>query len=158
MEDALHLKLLSGPEWQFFCAFRRPLSQTTTSLTAPTTSAFSLKRGHMMLRATFCRKRHCPSTRLGMVRSPCQPVGSAGCVCFALAEGRQGCDAALHDLDSVFRKFTRSSKMAQLLVDLGQSKPMPVQSMYIFKVRPDLLCTLQFVRRRLLQYKMQTII
>ena len=41
---------------------------------------------------------------------------------------------ALHDLDPVFRKFTRSSKMTELLLELGLVKPLPVQSMYIFKV------------------------
>lgn len=44
---------------------------------------------------------------------------------------------ALHDLDPVFRKFTRSSKMTELLLELGLVKPLPVQSMYIFKVCPD---------------------
>ena len=41
---------------------------------------------------------------------------------------------ALHDLDPVFRKFTRSSKLTELLLELGLVKPLPVQSMYIFKV------------------------
>lgn len=41
---------------------------------------------------------------------------------------------ALHDVDPVFRKWTRSHKLTQLLLDLGLIKPMPVQSMYIFKV------------------------
>ena len=41
---------------------------------------------------------------------------------------------AIHDLDPVFRKWTRSHKLTQLLLDLGLIKPMPVQSMYIFKV------------------------
>ncbi|KAK9844973.1 hypothetical protein WJX74_009176 [Apatococcus lobatus] len=40
---------------------------------------------------------------------------------------------AIHDLDPVFRKFTRSSKMTELLLELGLVKPLPVQSMYIFK-------------------------
>ena len=41
---------------------------------------------------------------------------------------------ALHDVDPVFRKWTRSHKLTQLLLDLGLIKPLPVQSMYIFKV------------------------
>jgi hypothetical protein len=42
--------------------------------------------------------------------------------------------AALHDLDPVFRKFSRSDKVAGVLASLGYKRPMPVQSMYIFKV------------------------
>ncbi len=41
---------------------------------------------------------------------------------------------ALHDLDPVFRKWTRSEKLTQLLLELGLIRPLPVQSMYIFKV------------------------
>lgn len=40
---------------------------------------------------------------------------------------------ALHDLDPVFREFSRSDAMKQLYKDLGFSTPLPVQSMYIFK-------------------------
>jgi hypothetical protein len=42
--------------------------------------------------------------------------------------------AALHDLDPVFREFTRSEAVANLLMAIGCVKPVPVQSMYIFKV------------------------
>eukprot|EP00873_Tetraselmis_striata_P005355 jgi/Tetstr1/425619/TSEL_016039.t1 len=40
---------------------------------------------------------------------------------------------ALHDKDPVFRKFSRSSKMKALATSLGFRRPLPVQSMYIFK-------------------------
>ena len=43
--------------------------------------------------------------------------------------------AAMHDLDPVFMKWSRSAQAAELLEDLGYKKPTPVQSMYIFKVR-----------------------
>ena len=42
--------------------------------------------------------------------------------------------AALHDLDPAFRRFSRSEKVAQLISSLGFQEPLPVQSMYIFKV------------------------
>lgn len=41
--------------------------------------------------------------------------------------------AALHDLDPVFRQFSRSPKVAAVLRSLGYQRPLPVQSMYIFK-------------------------
>lgn len=44
------------------------------------------------------------------------------------------CHAALHDVDPVFRKFSRSEKLTGLVASLGYRKPLPVQSMYIFKV------------------------
>ena len=40
---------------------------------------------------------------------------------------------AMHDLDPTFRAFSRSEKMAALLASLEVNKPVPVQSMYIFK-------------------------
>eukprot|EP00850_Spirogloea_muscicola_P002055 SM000008S22144 [mRNA] locus=s8:71969:74695:+ [translate_table: standard] len=40
---------------------------------------------------------------------------------------------ALHDLDPVFREFSRSAKVATLLTSLGYRAPVPIQSMYIFK-------------------------
>ncbi|KAG1669487.1 hypothetical protein FOA52_015654 [Chlamydomonas sp. UWO 241] len=40
---------------------------------------------------------------------------------------------AMHDVDPVFRSFSRSDKVAALLRSLGYSAPQPVQSMYIFK-------------------------
>ncbi|KAK9814685.1 hypothetical protein WJX72_009793 [[Myrmecia] bisecta] len=40
---------------------------------------------------------------------------------------------AMHDLDPVFREFSRSSKISELMRDLGYRRPLPVQSMYIFK-------------------------
>ena len=40
---------------------------------------------------------------------------------------------AVHDLDPVFRRFSRSAKVAELLRTLGQERPLPMQSMYIFK-------------------------
>ncbi len=42
--------------------------------------------------------------------------------------------AALHDADPAFRSFSRSQKVAQLISSLGFKRPLPVQSMYIFKV------------------------
>eukprot|EP00884_Botryococcus_braunii_P020593 jgi/Botrbrau1/7217/Bobra.0021s0003.1 len=39
----------------------------------------------------------------------------------------------MHDVDSVFRSYSRSSKIAAVLKGLGYSRPVPVQSMYIFK-------------------------
>ena len=43
--------------------------------------------------------------------------------------------AALHDLDPEFRSFSRSEKVAAVLQSLNIRRPLPVQSMYIFKVR-----------------------
>lgn len=40
---------------------------------------------------------------------------------------------ALHDLDEVFCRFSRTQKLAQLVYGLGISRPLLVQSMYIFK-------------------------
>ena len=40
----------------------------------------------------------------------------------------------MHDLDPVFRDWSRSAKIAQLLQDLGFQQPLPVQSMLILKV------------------------
>ncbi|HEY0319776.1 MAG TPA: phytanoyl-CoA dioxygenase family protein [Pyrinomonadaceae bacterium] len=40
---------------------------------------------------------------------------------------------ALHDLDEVFERFSRTAKLAQLVSDLGIAQPLLVQSMYIFK-------------------------
>ena len=40
---------------------------------------------------------------------------------------------AMHDLDPVFRAFSRSGKVAALLRSLGMQTPVPVQSMYMFK-------------------------
>ncbi|GLC44498.1 hypothetical protein PLESTM_001606600 [Pleodorina starrii] len=40
---------------------------------------------------------------------------------------------ALHDLDPVFREFSRSAAVSNVLRSLGYKRPLPVQSMYIFK-------------------------
>eukprot|EP00892_Ulva_mutabilis_P008325 jgi/Ulvmu1/5865/UM025_0127.1 len=40
---------------------------------------------------------------------------------------------AMHDLDPVFREFSRSDAMKDLYRQLGFQRPLPVQSMYIFK-------------------------
>lgn len=40
---------------------------------------------------------------------------------------------AMHDLDSVFDKFSRTGKLASLIADLGIDHPLLMQSMYIFK-------------------------
>jgi phytanoyl-CoA hydroxylase len=40
---------------------------------------------------------------------------------------------ALHDLDPVFDKFSRTSEIKQLVSDLGIEDPLLLQSMYIFK-------------------------
>ncbi|KAG2434181.1 hypothetical protein HXX76_007907 [Chlamydomonas incerta] len=40
---------------------------------------------------------------------------------------------ALHDLDPVFRQFSRSAAVCNVLRSLGYARPLPVQSMYIFK-------------------------
>jgi hypothetical protein len=42
--------------------------------------------------------------------------------------------AALHDLDPAFRSFSRSEEVAAVMASLGYKRPLPVQSMYIFKV------------------------
>ena len=49
--------------------------------------------------------------------------------------------AALHDLDPEFCSFSRSEKVAAVLQSLNIRRPLPVQSMYIFKVR---LCSVGF--------------
>jgi phytanoyl-CoA hydroxylase len=40
---------------------------------------------------------------------------------------------ALHDLDEVFNRFSRTDKLAQLVSGLGIARPLLIQSMYIFK-------------------------
>eukprot|EP00877_Chromochloris_zofingiensis_P007458 jgi/Chrzof1/2966/Cz12g06100.t1 len=40
---------------------------------------------------------------------------------------------AMHDIDPVFRAFSRSPKISAILKSLGYRRPLPVQSMYIFK-------------------------
>lgn len=40
---------------------------------------------------------------------------------------------ALHDLDPVFKQFSRSPEIKQLIADLGLENPLLLQSMYIFK-------------------------
>lgn len=40
---------------------------------------------------------------------------------------------ALHDLDSVFNRFSHTQDLAELVSELGYKKPLLVQSMYIFK-------------------------
>ena len=40
---------------------------------------------------------------------------------------------ALHDLDPIFNRFSRSQKVKQLAKDIGLQDPVLVQSMYIFK-------------------------
>ena len=40
---------------------------------------------------------------------------------------------ALHDLDPVFDKFSRTEEIKQLVLDLGIADPLLIQSMYIFK-------------------------
>ena len=40
---------------------------------------------------------------------------------------------ALHDLDPVFSRFSRTPELRQLVADLGVEQPLLVQSMYIFK-------------------------
>ncbi|HEX8492742.1 MAG TPA: phytanoyl-CoA dioxygenase family protein [Pyrinomonadaceae bacterium] len=40
---------------------------------------------------------------------------------------------ALHDLDPVFNRFSRTPKLAALIADLNFKRPLLVQSMYIFK-------------------------
>ena len=41
--------------------------------------------------------------------------------------------AALHDLVPVFKEWSRSAQVESVLKSLGYAKPLPVQSMYIFK-------------------------
>lgn len=40
---------------------------------------------------------------------------------------------ALHDLDPIFNRFSRTTDLAALVSDLGYTQPLLVQSMYIFK-------------------------
>jgi phytanoyl-CoA hydroxylase len=40
---------------------------------------------------------------------------------------------ALHDLDAVFNRFSRTDDLARLISDLGLARPLLLQSMYIFK-------------------------
>ncbi|GAX77540.1 hypothetical protein CEUSTIGMA_g4984.t1 [Chlamydomonas eustigma] len=40
---------------------------------------------------------------------------------------------SMHDMDPVFRAFSRSGKILDLVKSLGYVRPLPVQSMYIFK-------------------------
>lgn len=40
---------------------------------------------------------------------------------------------AMHDMDPVFSAFTRSQPVSAVLRSLGFQRPLPVQSMYIFK-------------------------
>jgi hypothetical protein len=70
----------------------------------------------------------------------CNPSVEPWCACLSLTV----CDcpnllcpphspAALHDLDPVFREFSRNERVAGVLRSLGYKRPLPVQSMYIFK-------------------------
>jgi phytanoyl-CoA hydroxylase len=43
------------------------------------------------------------------------------------------CGHALHDQDDKFRQFSRSDRMQAVYRSLGFGRPLPVQSMYIFK-------------------------
>ncbi len=40
---------------------------------------------------------------------------------------------ALHDLDTVFERFSRAPRVASLVASLGYAEPLLIQSMYIFK-------------------------
>ena len=64
-------------------------------------------------------------------------MGSSACESALIdevtADGAAGI-AALHDLDPEFRTFSRSEKVAAVLESLHIKQPLPVQSMYIFKV------------------------
>src|SRR5204862_744058 len=40
---------------------------------------------------------------------------------------------ALHDLDPIFNRFSRTPAIKRLVSDLGIVEPLPLQSMYIFK-------------------------
>jgi phytanoyl-CoA hydroxylase len=40
---------------------------------------------------------------------------------------------ALHDLDAVFNRFSRAQELAALASDLGFTRPLLIQSMYVFK-------------------------
>uniref|UniRef100_A0A7R9U0J0 DEAD-box RNA helicase Q domain-containing protein n=1 Tax=Prasinoderma coloniale TaxID=156133 RepID=A0A7R9U0J0_9VIRI len=72
-------------------------------------------------------------------------LDSAARVSFFLEEGEEAQAAvdktmrlnkvghALHDLDSTFRAFSRSERVAGVCRSLGFVRPTPVQSMYIFK-------------------------
>ena len=82
----------------------------------------------------MCFLKHCHGVR----RPACRRVGL--CVWPYLMSGLLA--AALHDLDPAFRRFSRSEKVAQLIHSLGLQQPLPVQSMYIFKVcRPRHVAT-----------------
>lgn len=41
---------------------------------------------------------------------------------------------ALHDIDPVFKKFSFSEELSNLLKSLDYKRPVIIQSMYIFKV------------------------
>ena len=56
-----------------------------------------------------------------------------GTLVHAKARSINKCGHALHDLDPAFRAFSRSDRMASVFQSLGFSRPLPVQSMYIFK-------------------------
>ena len=53
---------------------------------------------------------------------------------------------ALHDLDPVFGKFSRTDKIKQLVSDLGIADPLLLQSMYIFKQPNNCGLKSRFVR------------
>lgn len=59
---------------------------------------------------------------------------SLGEVAADIYSKHRACVTAMHDLDPVFTRWSRSAQVAELLQDLGYKKPTPVQSMYIFKV------------------------
>ncbi|HEX7839401.1 MAG TPA: phytanoyl-CoA dioxygenase family protein [Kofleriaceae bacterium] len=75
-------------------------------------------------------------------------LGSGDQIRFFLEEGAVGPDGslarpvtrsinkighALHDLDPVFSRFSRSPRLAELVAMLGVARPLLLQSMYIFK-------------------------
>lgn len=43
-------------------------------------------------------------------------------------------NAALHEIDPVFKDFSNSEKVCSLFRSLGYKRPIIIQSMYIFKV------------------------
>ena len=52
----------------------------------------------------------------------------------------------MHDIDPVFRGWSRSPKVAALMRRMGFLRPLPVQSMYILKVRAFLARSIFILR------------
>lgn len=98
----------------------------------------------IMLRVLLLRclqSDRCPASRLSCIWHLCRPTLNAGMAPTSVIVTCVSCTcaAAMHDQDPVFKQWSRSKRMTEVLKQLGMSQPVPVQSMYIFKASPWVL-------------------